>query len=76
MAKLNRRIKNWMQLNAEDYSGNFGRPCDLNITQMAEDCANDLATEFGQAADDWLDDETHIVWDIAVDVGDWWEAQF
>lgn len=69
-------IRRWMRRNAEDYSPNMGIASDINMTQLAEDCANALAGDYGQDPDEWLDDEGHIVWDEAFHCQEWWEAQF
>ena len=40
---------------------------EVNCTRLAENAA----WEFDH--DEWLDDETHWVWDLAVDIGAWAE---
>ncbi len=43
---------------------------EVNTTQLAEDAAS----EFDES-DTWLDDETHWVWDLAVDVAEAYEKR-
>ena len=53
-----RQVRRWMDANAEEYDG---------PTQLAEAAA----CEYPEAAD-WLDDETHWIWDLAADqYSDW-----
>lgn len=47
-----KRIRDWMRLNAQDYD---------NPTALAEACAH----EFNH--DEWLDDDTHEIWDHALE---------
>lgn len=53
-------IMEYMTANREDNVDS--ETCEINATQLAEDTAWAL----GHA--EWLDDETHVVWDIAVEV--------
>ena len=55
---LEKKIRSYMAQNVEDHTDSFG---DVNTTSLAEDCAHNM--EGGE--DSWLDDELHIVWEIA-----------
>lgn len=69
---LFRKLVAWMRNNVEDNLQERS-PWEVNTTALAEDCAwnSGLFTEAqGQAA---LDDETHVIWDAAADVGEWYE---
>lgn len=59
------KLYRWMQKALQEDNTDHW---DVNTTQLAEDCAH--AFEH----DDWLDDDTHIVWDAAVAVTEWWEG--
>jgi hypothetical protein len=69
--KLTNVIRTWMTKNVQDNAGAFGIYWQVNCTQLAVDCANALTSD----PDQWLDDEEHIVWDIAIDVGEQYEAK-
>ena len=53
--------------NNDDVVNNFGIG-EVNITLLAEEIIDDL--------DDTVLDETHVVWDAAVDAGEWFEAHY
>jgi hypothetical protein len=55
MANEIKEIRRYMKANLEDsrFDG------EINMTHLAESCANDLDHS------EWLDDETHIIWDVA-----------
>ena len=53
--------KKWMNDNKYDYYDEF---LDKDYTKIAEDCA--IAMDH----DEWLDDETHWIWDLALDILD------
>jgi len=55
---LEKRIRRYMNENWK-YCINING--DVNMTTLAEDCANTIGE------DSWLDDETHIVWEIATE---------
>lgn len=63
-----RKIKNWMKANVED---NLIDGWEVNPTKLAEDCA----WNSGLVDPKVLDDETHIIWDLAVDVAEWRENE-
>lgn len=50
-----RRIWNWMLRNAERYD---------NATNLAEAAAHEADGDH----DDWLDDDTHWIWDLAAEI--------
>jgi hypothetical protein len=50
------KIKNWMMNNAHHHD---------NATSLAEDAAHNAMTE---DHDEWLDDEHHWIWDVAIEV--------
>lgn len=50
--KIDREIRKWMSLYASEYS---------TATEAAENCA------WGLDHDEWLDDELHPVWEIALE---------
>ena len=51
------RVRRWMQLHCNEYE---------SATQLAENCAYYFDPE--NSYESWLDDETHWIWDIAIDV--------
>lgn len=55
--------KRWMRAHSAEHIDECG---DVNFTSLAESCACafDCADEGGP-----LDDETHWIWDVAVEVG-------
>ena len=55
---LDSKIREYMSQNVEDHTDRFS---DVNTTSLAEDCAHNM--EGG--SDSWLDDELHVVWEIA-----------
>lgn len=55
-------IYGWMLRNVDDYIDSYTG--EVNVTQLSEACAEDLDH------DEWLDDSTHIVWDLAVVVSE------
>lgn len=58
----NRKIRNHIRhLIIHEQHGLDPLTNQFNCTSLAEQCAWDLDH------DEWLDDDTHIVWDIAVD---------
>lgn len=61
--KLHQEIKAWMtqelELDGDRYYDSGG---EFNTTMLAENCAWDLGH------DEWLDDDLHIVWEIAADM--------
>lgn len=61
-----RKIKNWMIANVES---NLTSSWEASPTMLAEDCA----WNSGLVDPKVLDDETHIIWDLAVDVVEAWE---
>lgn len=61
------KVKRYMQKEAQHVEDR--RTGEVNTTQLAENAAH----EFDH--DEWLDDETHWVWDLAVDVVEWYEKQ-
>jgi hypothetical protein len=52
------KVRGWMVHNAKDYRV-AGSPWEINMTALAEAAAH----QFDH--DEWLDDETHWVWDAA-----------
>lgn len=42
---------------------------EINLTQLAENTAHELGH------DEWLDDSTHIVWDLAADMAESYERR-
>ena len=56
METTENKIRKWMKENVEYCLDSNG---DVNMTLLAESCANAL----GGA--NWLDDEIHVVWEIA-----------
>lgn len=64
------KLYRWMQRNVGD-NMQEATPWEVNTTALAEDCANNS----GLVDPNVLDDETHIIWDAAADVGDWYEAK-
>lgn len=60
----------WMIQNVHDYED---RSCgEVNCTALAEGCAD----AFGQADEGGpLDEETHWIWDLAVDVAEKYEKE-
>lgn len=69
LTKDERKIKNWMKANVEDNLQDNG--WEVNCTALVEN----LAWNSGLVDSNILDDSTHIAWDIAVDVAEWYEAQ-
>jgi hypothetical protein len=57
---LEKSIRDWMRRHVEEHRDR--KTDEINCTGLAESCAFDL----GHA--EWLDDETHEVWDVAVTV--------
>lgn len=55
-------VKKWMVANAADCVERSGPRRELNTTQLAENAAHAFDH------DEWLDDGTHWVWDIALEV--------
>ena len=41
------------------------------MTSLAEDCCHNMPG--GQ--DSWLDDQDHLVWELAFDISEWYEKQ-
>lgn len=71
--KIIRYMKNNIQdhvivewLNDDGTRNEEGR-VEVNLTSLAEDAATAL-----DPTNTWLDDETHIVWDCAYDVAQWY----
>jgi hypothetical protein len=64
MATFNRKtVKNWMTRNVEDFRDSYTD--EINATEMAEAAA----AHFGQDhVDGPLDNETHWIWDVALEV--------
>jgi hypothetical protein len=59
-------ILTWMEKNVAEYAD--PQTGEINSTHLAEACAHHFD------ADHWLDDETHEVWELAIDVANEWEA--
>lgn len=62
--------RKWMQANC----GSFQDPKtgEINCTELAEECATNFdVDEFGGV----LEDETHWIWDIALEVAEAWEKK-
>ena len=57
---MRRQIYNWMLSNYDDFIDH--QTGEINVTQLAVSCAT------GFDCQEWLDDDEHLVWDIAVDV--------
>lgn len=72
-ALIKSKVRRYMRTSIEDHTGNFGIPWEVNTTQLAEDAAYAIAPQVGQDPINWLDDETHFVWDIAVEEGKHYE---
>jgi len=53
---MKKKIRAWMANNVQDHTDRFG---DVNTTTLAEACAHAIGS------DSWLDDELHVVWEIA-----------
>lgn len=66
LTALQLKIKWWMEQNIED---NLISSWEVSPTMLAEDCAHNS----GLVDPSVLDDETHPIWDLAVDVAEWWE---
>ncbi len=64
-----RQIKRYMKLNVEDNLQEHS-PWEVNCTALATDAAIN-----GFDHPEWLDDETHEVWDAAVEVAEWYEKE-
>lgn len=79
--KQYRLLVNWMKRYLEsardeglgELINNFGIG-EVNTTRLAEDAAYDSGLI--EDAEDALNEETHIVWDAAVDAGEWYEALY
>jgi hypothetical protein len=56
----------WMLNNVANHVDR--RTGEVNLTSLAEACAHHFD------AHHWLDDDTHEVWDLAIDVAEYWEA--
>ncbi len=57
------QVKRWMQEHAHEHYD-----CDcVGTTKLAEACADEFEHW------EWLDDETHWIWEVAVEVADWFE---
>lgn len=63
-----RKVKNWMKCNVED-NLQPNSPWEVNCTALAEDCANNS----GLVDPCVLDETEHWIWDLAVDVAEWYE---
>lgn len=64
------KVRNWMRSHAHEYEDK--RTGEVNATELAEAAAD----EFGHKdVGDWLDDETHWVWDLAADAAEQHERQ-
>lgn len=63
-----RKVKNWMKVNVED-NLQLHSPWEVNCTGLAENCA----WFSGLVDPKVLDDELHFIWDLAVDVAEWYE---
>jgi hypothetical protein len=61
------KVKRYMQKEVKNLVDR--RTGEVNTTQLAENAAH----EFDH--DEWLDEETHWVWDLAVDVAEWYAKQ-
>ena len=53
-----KQIRSWMASNVSDCIDSNG---DVNMTLLAESCAHSIGS------DSWLDDESHIVWEVATE---------
>lgn len=58
MTALESEIRSWMSRNWKDHVDWTG---ELNCTTLAEACADALGH------DEWLDEEGHVVWEIALE---------
>lgn len=67
-----RKLVAWMQRHVQDNLQEHS-PWEVNTTALAEDCAwnSNIYTEV--EAQRALDDETHVIWDAAAEVGEWYE---
>ena len=65
-----RKIKNWMKSNVKD-NLQKNSPWEVNCTALVED----LVANSGLVGEEVLDETEHVVWDIAVDVAEWYEGQ-
>lgn len=63
----NQQIRQWM--NGRAYCFWNDTSATFEITVMVEDCANDLGHP------EWLDDDTHDIWDIAIAVRNIFESR-
>lgn len=64
------QVKSWMRKNVKDYEDR--KTGEINTTQLAEAAAGEFDKN---GLGDWLDDETHWVWDVALEVASAYEKQ-
>lgn len=65
-----RKIKNWMKANVTDNLQKHS-PWMVNTTALVEDCV----ANSGLIGEEVLDEPEHIIWDLAVDVAEWYEEK-
>ena len=63
---LIKQIRRWMDAALAEDTSTFVDCNEVQCTQLAEACAEALEHE------EWLDDEQHPVWDVAVEVAEKW----
>lgn len=65
MMKTEEEIREYMITILEDFPALFLDECgEVNYTHIAEFTANELGI------DNILDEETHFIWDLAIEIGD------
>ena len=60
---MEKQIRAWMESNFNHSRDNNG---EINYTRLAENCAHFISG----GRDEWLDDESHVIWEVAIEFSD------